>query len=66
MANRIIHKSQDQTQALWCLDWSVGPQQGMILRMIAQERKGENAIQNRSMHINWVLRFQIQWSWMKG
>jgi hypothetical protein len=35
--NRLIHKSQDQTQALWCLDCSVGPQQGMILR-IAQEK----------------------------
>jgi len=21
--NRLIRKSQDQTQALWCLDWSV-------------------------------------------
>jgi len=36
--NRLIHKSQDQTQALWCLDWSVGSPTGDDFRDSSRER----------------------------
>jgi hypothetical protein len=36
--NRLIHKSQDQTQALWCLDWSVGSPTGDDFKESSRER----------------------------